>query len=243
LILNITNYFILERIKYTHKLVLKNTQLEQQINFQKNKYSQLSTTYRNTRRVVHDTKKHHFTILKYIEEKRYDELNTYVKASYEDLENTYSLFNTGNLVIDSLLSNYSNLAKENSIVFSTSLNLEAVRIPIEDYDLCIILGNLLDNCINACKKLAVSDRWIKLSIYIDAYDKFRIDCCNSTKNLPKKIKPDTSLEHGFGTTNVDQTVKKNRGMMISDMTDDEYTTIISIPILDLKQKSNSQKKC
>ena len=32
LILNITNYFILERIKYTHKLVLKNTQLEQQIN-------------------------------------------------------------------------------------------------------------------------------------------------------------------------------------------------------------------
>lgn len=94
LILNITNYFILERIKYTHKLVLKNTQLEQQINFQKNKYSQLSTTYRNTRRVVHDTKKHHFTILKYIEEKRYDELNTYVKASYEDLENTYSLFNT-----------------------------------------------------------------------------------------------------------------------------------------------------
>ena len=168
LILNITNYFILERIKYTHKLVLKNTQLEQQINFQKNKYSQLSTTYRNTRRVVHDTKKHHFTILKYIEEKRYDELNTYVKASYEDLENTYSLFNTGNLVIDSLLSNYSNLAKENSIVFSTSLNLEAVRIPIEDYDLCIILGNLLDNCINACKKLAVSDRWIKLSIYIDA---------------------------------------------------------------------------
>lgn len=243
LILNITNYFILERIKYTHKLVLKNTQLEQQINFQKNKYSQLSTTYRNTRRVVHDTKKHHFTILKYIEEKRYDELNTYVKASYEDLENTYSLFNTGNLVIDSLLSNYSNLAKENSIVFSTSLNLEAVRIPIEDYDLCIILGNLLDNCINACKKLAVSDRWIKLSIYIDAYDKFRIDCCNSTKNLPKKIKPDTSLEHGFGTTNVDQTVKKNRGMMISDMTDDQYTTIISIPILDLKQKSNSQKKC
>ena len=237
LILNITNYFILERIKYTHKLVLKNTQLEQQINFQKNKYSQLSTTYRNTRRVVHDT------ILKYIEEKRYDELNTYVKASYEDLENTYSLFNTGNLVIDSLLSNYSNLAKENSIVFSTSLNLEAVRIPIEDYDLCIILGNLLDNCINACKKLAVSDRWIKLSIYIDAYDKFRIDCCNSTKNLPKKIKPDTSLEHGFGTTNVDQTVKKNRGMMISDMTDDKYTTIISIPILDLKQKSNSQKKC
>lgn len=193
LILNITNYFILERIKYTHKLVLKNTQLEQQINFQKNKYSQLSTTYRNTRRVVHDTKKHHFTILKYIEEKRYDELNTYVKASYEDLENTYSLFNTGNLVIDSLLSNYSNMAKENSIVFSTSLNLEAVRIPIEDYDLCIILGNLLDNCINACKKLAVSDRWIKLSIYIDAYDKFRIDCCNSTKNLPKKIKPDTSL--------------------------------------------------
>lgn len=241
LILNVTNYFILERIKYTHKLVLKNTQLEQQIKFQKNKYSQLSTTYRSTRRVVHDTKKHHFTILKYIEEKRYDELNTYVKASYKDLENTYSPFNTGNLVIDSLLNNYSDLAKENSITFTTSLNLEASRIPIEDYDLCIILGNLLDNCFNACKKLAVSDRWIKLSIYIDAYDKFRIDCCNNAKNLPKKTKSDTSLEHGFGTANIERTVKKSLGIIASDLTDDKYTTVISIPILDFKQRLQPPK--
>lgn len=242
IVLNITNFLILERIRYTHKLTLKNTQLEQQLNFQQDKYSQLSAAYKSTRRVVHDTKKHHFAISKYIEAKRYDELNTYVEASYKELEQTYAVFNTGNLVIDSFLSNYKNVAKENNIIFTVSLNLEASRIPVEDYDLCIILGNLLDNCFNACKKLAVPDRWIKISIYIDDYDKFRIDCCNGTKNLPDDMKPKESLEHGFGTANIYRTVTKNLGIMASEFTEEKYITAISIPITNLKQKLHPPKK-
>lgn len=234
--LNITNYLILERIKYTHKLILKNTQLKQQLNFQQDKYLQLSTAYKNTRRIVHDTKMHHFAILKYIEEKRYNELQNYVEFSYKELENTYAVFNTGNLVIDSFLSNYKNLAKEHSIDFNITLNLEASRIPVKDYDLCIILGNLLDNCFNACKHITTSNRWIDMCIYIDDSDKFRIECSNSVKNLPDSFKPTESLEHGFGTTNIYNTVKKNLGTTATELTEDTYTTAIVIPITDKKKR-------
>lgn len=242
LILNITNYLILERIKYTHKLALKNTQLEQQINFQQDKYLQLSTAYKNTRRVVHDTKNHNFAILKYIEEKRYDELMTYVKTSYKELERTYAAFNTGNLVIDSFLSNYKNIAKEHDIIFTVSLNVEAARIPVEDYDLCIILGNLLDNCFNACKELVASDRWIEINIYIDENNTFVINSCNRAKNLSENMKPKESLEHGFGTANIYRTVKKNHGTMAVDFIDEKYITVVSIPILDPKKRRHPQKK-
>lgn len=242
IILNITNYLILERIKYTHGLELKNSQLEQQLNFQQDKYLQLSAAYKNTRRVVHDTKKHHFVISKYIEEKRYDELKDYVNVSYKELENTYAVFNTGNLVIDAFLSNYKNLAKERSINFHVALNLEASRIPVKDYDLCIILGNLLDNSFNACEHIDASDRWIDIRIYIDNYDKFRIDCRNSVKNLPDNLKPTESLEHGFGTANIYRTVKKNLGTTATELTSDTYTTAILIPIIDTKQRLHPPKK-
>ena len=242
IILNITNYLILERIKYTHGLELKNSQLEQQLNFQQDKYLQLSAAYKNTRRVVHDTKKHHFAISKYIEEKRYDELKDYVNVSYKELENTYAVFNTGNLVIDAFLSNYKNLAKERSINFHVALNLEASRIPVKDYDLCIILGNLLDNSFNACEHIDASDRWIDIRIYIDDYDKFRIDCRNSVKHLPDNLKPTESLEHGFGTANIYRTVKKNLGTTATELTSDTYTTAILIPIIDTKQRLHPPKK-
>ena len=242
IVLNITNYLILERIKYTHNLESKNSQLKQQLNFQQDKYSQLSAAYKSTRRVVHDTKKHHFVMSKYIEEERYSELKDYIEISYKELENTYAVFNTGNLVIDSFLSNYKNLAKEHSIAFNTALNLEASRIPVKDYDLCIILGNLLDNSFDACKHINPSDRWIDIRIYIDDYDKFRIDCCNSVKNLPDDLRPTESLEHGFGTANIYRTVKKNFGITATELTEDTYTTAIVIPIIDEKKRLHPPKK-
>lgn len=242
IVLNITNYLILERIKYTHNLESKNSQLKQQLNFQQDKYSQLSAAYKSTRRVVHDTKKHHFVMSKYIEEERYSELKDYIEISYKELENTYAVFNTGNLVIDSFLSNYKNLAKEHSIAFNTALNLEASRIPVKDYDLCIILGNLLDNSFDACKHINPSDRWIDIRIYIDDYDKFRIDFCNSVKNLPDDLRPTDSLEHGFGTANIYRTVKKNFGTTATELTEDTYTTAIVIPIIDEKKRLHPPKK-
>ena len=50
--------------------------MEDQIRFQKEKYEQLSESYRQSRRIIHDLKKQYFCINEYVDNKEYDKLNT-----------------------------------------------------------------------------------------------------------------------------------------------------------------------
>lgn len=77
------------------------------------------------------------------------------KLSGYELQNFCS-----NHVINALVADYAERCQKLDIRFDVSLNMpEALGIP--DYDLCIILGNLLENAVNACEKLE-RGRMIKL---------------------------------------------------------------------------------
>lgn len=43
-------------------------------------------------------------------------------------------------------------AQNNGVEFHTDFKFDKNSIMVLDYDMCIIIGNLLDNSINACKK-------------------------------------------------------------------------------------------
>ena len=85
-----------------------------------------------------------------IHNENYDAVIPYLESSLEELNSSYSRINTGNLVIDSFVSNYLLLSEDNGIDFKPDLQIDSSLIPIKDYDLSIVLGNLLDNAINAC---------------------------------------------------------------------------------------------
>ena len=139
-------------------------QMEQQVNYQKQKYDQLSNSYRQSRSFLHDIRKHFFTMQEYIQEGKTNELSDYMEHSFGELEHLYARFNTGNLVIDSFITNYAATAKQYNIRFDAILHLDKNRIPMEDYDLCVVLGNLLDNAMKACLLAPTRDRYIQISI-------------------------------------------------------------------------------
>lgn len=60
------------------------------------------------------------------------------------MEQHYIRINTGNLVIDAFVSNYMTIAQNDNIHFDTKIQIIPSRIPTDDYDPCIIIGNLLD---------------------------------------------------------------------------------------------------
>lgn len=68
-----------------------------------------------------------------------------------DLESRYCTINTGNLVIDAFVSNLLLQTKAQGITLHTNLKFDKSTIPVNDYHLTIILGNLLDNALNACR--------------------------------------------------------------------------------------------
>jgi len=232
--LNIINNYFLRKLSVTHKDDLHNLELKKQLEYQKEKYSQLSESYIESRRLIHDIKKHYFVIQESIKKGEYDNLLEYLDESISDLEGTYARYSTGNLVIDSLLTNYSNIAKKQGIRFEAALDIDFNRIPVSNYDFCIILGNLLDNSFNACSSLEKDDAFIHVSIYTTQNDRFIINVENSF-NPNEKSKKKDDLEHGYGLKNINDTVEAYNGIM--DVAKSEtYSSSVMIPITNIKQR-------
>lgn len=92
-------------------------------------------------------------------------INPYIKESIDVLEASYNLINTGNLVIDSFVSNYIAIAKEQNIEFISDIRVQNYRIPIKDFDLCVIIGNMLENSLHAVNEINSNNKLIEIHMY------------------------------------------------------------------------------
>ena len=221
---------------YNNKMIAE--ELQRQLNYQKEKYIQLGESYKTCRRLIHDIKHHNETLKKYIKNEKYDALSNYLSDFTNDLEKTYARFNTGNLVIDALLSNYSDLSKSADVEFKTNLELDITRIPVSDYDLSIIIGNLLDNSFKAVKEYDNHKRFVSVLIHISKNDKFIIIIENTyNKNISNHTSvSEKSLMHGYGINNVKSVVEHNHGIIQIDA-EDTYKTTIIIPIIEIEKRA------
>lgn len=235
-ILNIVNFCLLNILTSSIKASYSNILLNNQIHYQNEKYTQISESYKRSRRIIHDVKKHYLTIRNYIDSNAYNKLSDYLKDMTNELESNYVIYNTGNLVIDSLVTNSADLAKKCGCIFNADLPVDYNRIPVKDYDLCIIIGNLLDNSVNACKKTSMLSPEIYLQIDTTENDQFTI-LIQNTYDIKDKSTHTDSFEHGYGLMNVKACVEKYSGLMSIETEDNLFIVKIIIPIIDSNQRS------
>jgi sensor histidine kinase YesM len=231
LIINCSTYILLD---FSLKAALEKEyyqHLQQQNQYQQEKYEQLSVTYRKLQSYQHDTKKQLLFIKECINENRIEAILPYMEESLDNLEKSYGRIHTGNLVIDSFLSNYSLLAEKNKIGFTTDLSVNPSLIPVKDYDLSIILGNLLDNAINACLKQTDTDNR-KIDVYIFTDEKAGQMIIHITNTTIKNVTPEpiNGLIHGYGLANVEECVKKHFGILHTTENDENYEASAIIPL-------------
>lgn len=236
-LLNIVNYVL---IHYDYRQSINQFRLKQSealIQFQQDNYKKLSSAYKANRSLIHDTKKHYFVIKKYIENQEYTKLLSYLDITISNMEQTYSEINTGNLVIDSFATNFMGQCAERKIDFSTDLSIDCNRIPISDYELCTILGNLLDNAINACTLNSTMHNYIRLTITITDNDIFYIQTVNTYNHEIKETPKDNDIfsKHGYGLKNIRETVEQNNGV-INITKEETFCVDIVIPITKDKQR-------
>lgn len=228
-VLNVINFILIKNNQAFVAMKFANTQMEQQIGFQKEKYEQLSESYRNNRRLIHDVKKHYYSIQEYIHRNNLQGLLEYTHSAIDDLESTYVKYNTGNLVIDSLLTNYDTVYEANHIHFSVHLNVDCGQIPIKDYDLCIVLGNLLDNALQANDKIEILEREVLIEIETTENSKFRIHSENPLPEHDFDVQKNI-LHHGYGLENMKKVVSENHGF-VTIRTAEYFVIDILIPII------------
>ena len=176
---------------------------------------------------IHDYK-HKIFLLKYwMDNEDLKSLKTFVNNENNIFSQKLFYIKTGNDIIDAVINTKQKLAEENNIIFSTNISIPS-HCSVSDLDFICILGNLIDNALEACENQ--NQKYIDLTIK-EINHLLIIKVINSYKDmLPKKFittKKDKSL-HGIGLENVKNLVKKYNGSYKISQNQDEVITIITL---------------
>lgn len=231
--INIINYFLLQDIVINTNMELIIHNQQSQLNYQSEKFTQLSNAYKETRRIVHEVKRYNSYITSCVQKGEYDKIIDFINESNQELEERFVKINTGNLVIDTFISNYDTIAKENGIKFNYDITIDKDEIPVSDYHLCIILGNLLDNSFNEAEAYYDANSsydGFQISTKLLSSENFFVVYVSNTLLNCKDHKKEFNPEHGFGITNVQDIVRNYGGLYNQSIAESTYETTVSIPI-------------
>ena len=164
--------------------------------------------------------------------KYYAEIKTYLDELDTDLATVDTVIKTGNAMADAILNSKISLAHSKDIPVHADAHIP-LALTTPDIDLCVIIGNLFDNAIEASLKLPPDQRMIR--IYMDMKNtQLYISFTNLTaeKKLQKsgRIFHSTKGEgHGLGLVRIDAIIDRLGGYLSRNSENGAFTTEILLP--------------
>lgn len=206
--------------------------LKQQICFQEAHYKDMIGSQDQIRRIRHDMKNHLNTIILLYSEGRQEELLDYLHTVSDLVRQTEQVISTGNPAFDAVLNMKLNEMKENGIDCSPALSVpQDMDLPFSDT--VTILGNLLDNAIQAVlKRMEQTDpaKTEKSDLVNMNHPVITLSVTwqqgNLFLHLSNPCSAETVPEYGIGLRNVEETVKKYSGTMETTVENGNYITDI-----------------
>lgn len=198
----------------------RNLAYEQQLELCNKQSTERELAYQETKRIRHDLNEYLVAIKATL---LTGDINTVLSKIDTLLDHNHiykkDVSRSGNLVIDSLINYKHTLVEKEGIKMKCNI-LVPPELPYDSADLCIIIGNLLDNALEATQSLSVENKYINLSI-TQIKGNLSITIQNPYNG---KLKKDNTLKllslksdshnHGIGLTSVKQSVDKYNGELL-----------------------------
>ena len=195
-------------------------------------YREVENMYRQIRGWRHDYR-NHIQVMKALAAKGdlagipayLDELDT-------DLNTVDTVIKTGNAMADAILNSKISLAKSRRIPVQADAHIP-VKLRMSELDLCVILGNLFDNAIEASLALPEDQRLIR--VYMDMkgtqlYISFtNFTAAKKQRKLGQRFATTKGEGHGFGLVRIDNIIDRLDGYLTRNSEDGAFTTEILIP--------------
>ncbi|GMQ64736.1 sensor histidine kinase [Vallitalea maricola] len=213
-IVNIVSLLIYDKLLAQSKKDLELQLKIQQYEMQSKYFDEINNATLKLKSLRHDMSNHLGNIKGLLRYKEYTKLEEYLNKLLSQIDEVDKIIITKYPAISALLNRKYARAGKNNI--NCVMNIGSVdNLTIDTVDICIILGNLIDNAIEATIKVDENNRYIKLDIN-NVNNYLVIDCVNSTVGS-ENISLDTTKAdkeiHGIGLKNINQIVEKYYGNM------------------------------
>lgn len=201
--------------------------LEKQIGSMQEHMAEMERIYSGVRSMKHDMR-NTLAVIMQLSGKNREKENMELQAYLSELNQTFDRlevkFKTGNTVVDTLL----NMKYHEGVRTTPDLRMDAEyllftdNLLIQSYDIGIILGNALDNAIEACRKLKEKEMDAEAFIRLSSFQKGKmifIEIANSfdgnvirkrQAEFPVTDKADKEA-HGIGLANIKSAAEKYHG--------------------------------
>ena len=194
----------------------RNTQLDREnqlLGVESRRYMELREYMEQTRRLRHDFRQHLHVISGLTEAGQLDELKHYLSQYESELSEARPTL-CANPAVDALAGHYDHEARQKGVPIEWKLELP-VLLPMPEADLCMILGNLLENALDASRKLTPDQRQIRVMVRMLSPAMLGIVVENRYDGVLKKqsgILHSTKHEGiGIGLVSIETAVRKYNG--------------------------------
>lgn len=216
-VINVLVLFLYNQQIRQLKIQQENQMLELQNEFQSHQLELMSDSVGAIRKMRHDFIRHISMIHYFNTEKRADELEKYLENLQSDLGEIGKYVDTGNYVLDSILNYKIHEASQYGINFTHEINVTGEQ-QFSAYDMNILLGNLIDNAIEAVKclerkKIDLNMNLVHGKLYIEIRNPYE----NVIRDGERFCSTKTDKEnHGYGVSIIQNIVDRYQGMLSID---------------------------
>ena len=226
-------FFILEFIFQSYKKGFEKSTLYFQQNVLRNQYEEIKNIYLSMRGWRHDYHSHLQIIKAHLALNQMDEVQKYLLELEQDLSRVDYYVKSGNLMADAILNSKISIAKTKNIKIVCKAELPE-NLSVTDIDMCVILGNLLDNAIEACMKIDDDKRFIRIYIAV-LKNQLYMSVQNSAKDEldfnERSYISNKRGEHGLGVKRVKILIDKYNGYLNLQNEPGIFASEATIPLM------------
>lgn len=240
LVSSITLILIAKKLQQYNTLVVENNMIKNTLKCENEYYEDIEKKYLKTRLLSHDMKNHILCINAMI--KKGIDVTSYLNNLQVEIQSNDLLFNTGNFILDAILSEKKEVCDRNDIELKIGINFSCCEA-VELVDICHIFSNILDNAIEACNKIDSGNRVI--CVKGDIMQNFYLIKVENTKTNKIITKNGDILTdkkgslHGLGIKSVKNSVNKYGGNVVIEYDDKKFVVKIAIPLRNVKKVVNN----
>lgn len=230
LLINIFIFYLYDSIQNVYLKELKQSYMEKQLEAYALQMDVMVKSQERINSIQHDLKHHMNTIGALIRAEQYNDVILYLQNMEEYIKASACCRYSTHHTIDSILNYMLNDVRSHFTCLNVNIQVPE-DIGMNNFDISIVLGNLLANAIRAA--MASPEKYLKLHMNLDkgilfmtAENSYVGKLLTKNGNLVSTKSDDTDGVHGLGLSNIRNIVEKYNGQMEVAYTDSLFTVNI-----------------